>query len=78
MSSGSIYQHLRHQQFNLQTREAINMTPDEYTEMHKAMDDIAASFDTIITTDPNKARAILSQYLDLISSNYKKLKTQLK
>ena len=54
------------------------MTPEEYTEMHKAMDDIAASFDAIIDTDPNKAKALISRYLDLISSNYKQLKQQRK
>ena len=78
MSSGSIYQHLRHLLLNQKTREHINMTPEEYTEMHKAMDDIAASFDTIINTDPDKAKALISRYLDLISSNYKQLKQQRK
>lgn len=50
------------------------MTEKEYNEMHKAMDDIAASFTNTIDRDPIKAKALISQYLDLIASNYKKLK----
>ena len=51
------------------------MTQQEYDRIHNDLDKLRETFQTIVNTDPNKARATLAQYLDLIASHHRKLKT---
>lgn len=69
---------LNHYSLNLKPsrkNEATNMTQQEYDRIHNDLDKLRETFQTIVNTDPDKARATLAQYLDLIASHHRKLKT---
>ena len=50
------------------------MNQQEIDTLHNKLDSMREEFERIVNTDPNKAKILLAQYLDLIASNHKKLK----